>query len=161
MATPILLLTALDDSLVEMVGRKAGADDYLTKPFNMLELTTRIERLLCRVSTSKSRNSHVPQEISTPQSDAPRSVGTAEEDLVCDPASLQDKELWEEIDRRIDEYKDYSRLADLTRQLRGMLDQEKLSPHTDRNSAFLNAADGVIGFLEEIFHEVRSPGRRR
>ena len=34
-ATPILLLTALDDSVVEMAGRKAGADDYLAKPFNM------------------------------------------------------------------------------------------------------------------------------
>jgi two-component system, OmpR family, alkaline phosphatase synthesis response regulator PhoP len=46
--TPVLLLTARDETVDKVVGLKLGADDYLTKPFDMLELTARIEALLRR-----------------------------------------------------------------------------------------------------------------
>ena len=48
LATPILMLTARDQTVDKVLGLKIGADDYLTKPFEMLELLARIEALLRR-----------------------------------------------------------------------------------------------------------------
>jgi len=45
---PILMLTARDDLGDKISGFKAGADDYLTKPFAFAELEVRIEALLAR-----------------------------------------------------------------------------------------------------------------
>ena len=44
--TPIIIITALDDSDSRVVAFGAGANDYLTKPFNLDELVTRIDLLL-------------------------------------------------------------------------------------------------------------------
>jgi two-component system, OmpR family, alkaline phosphatase synthesis response regulator PhoP len=49
MATPILILTARDQTTDKVVGLKLGADDYVTKPFESTELVARIEALLRRV----------------------------------------------------------------------------------------------------------------
>jgi two-component system copper resistance phosphate regulon response regulator CusR len=52
--TPILMLTALDQIQNKVAGLKAGADDYLVKPFHFSELLARIEALLRRhVSSAK------------------------------------------------------------------------------------------------------------
>ena len=48
LATPILLLTARDQIADKVVGLKLGADDYVTKPFDTLELMARVEALLRR-----------------------------------------------------------------------------------------------------------------
>jgi len=48
--TPILLLTALGQTVEKVVGLKLGADDYVTKPFDTFELMARIEALLRRNS---------------------------------------------------------------------------------------------------------------
>ena len=45
---PILMLTARADLVDKVLGLKLGADDYLTKPFEHMELTARIEALLRR-----------------------------------------------------------------------------------------------------------------
>ena len=45
---PILMLTAKSDSLSKVRGLRTGADDYLTKPFDMDELTARIISLIRR-----------------------------------------------------------------------------------------------------------------
>ena len=45
---PILMLTARSDVVDKVVGLKLGADDYLTKPFEMMELLARVETLLRR-----------------------------------------------------------------------------------------------------------------
>jgi diguanylate cyclase (GGDEF)-like protein len=50
--TPILLLTALDTSTAKVMGLDAGADDYLTKPFDLQELSARIRALLRRGSSA-------------------------------------------------------------------------------------------------------------
>ena len=47
-ATPILMLTARGQTVDKVVGLKIGADDYMTKPFEMLELLARVEALLRR-----------------------------------------------------------------------------------------------------------------
>jgi DNA-binding response OmpR family regulator len=46
---PVLMLTARDDETDLLVGLAVGADDYLTKPFSMRELTARVRALLRRV----------------------------------------------------------------------------------------------------------------
>jgi len=44
--TPILIVTALDDTDSKIVAFGAGADDYITKPYHIEELTDRIKELL-------------------------------------------------------------------------------------------------------------------
>jgi len=51
LATPILLLTARGQTSDKVAGFKLGADDYVTKPFDTLELMARIEALLRRAPT--------------------------------------------------------------------------------------------------------------
>ncbi len=46
--TPVLMLTARGQLIDKVLGLKLGADDYLTKPFEMLELTARLEALARR-----------------------------------------------------------------------------------------------------------------
>ena len=54
-STPILMLTARGETIDKVLGLKLGADDYLTKPFEVLELLARIEALLRR-SPQKNQN---------------------------------------------------------------------------------------------------------
>ena len=46
--TPVIMLTARGQVVDKVVGLKLGADDYLTKPFEMVELLARIEAQLRR-----------------------------------------------------------------------------------------------------------------
>src|SRR6478736_6617225 len=45
---PIVMLTAKDSELDKVVGLELGADDYVTKPFSLRELTARIRALFRR-----------------------------------------------------------------------------------------------------------------
>jgi DNA-binding response OmpR family regulator len=47
--TPILMLTARSGELDRVLGLELGADDYLTKPFNVRELVARVKAILRRV----------------------------------------------------------------------------------------------------------------
>jgi len=47
--SPILMLTVKDEELDKVLGLELGADDYVTKPFSLKELTARIKALLRRV----------------------------------------------------------------------------------------------------------------
>jgi two-component system alkaline phosphatase synthesis response regulator PhoP len=47
-ATPVLILTARGEEADKVRGLKLGADDYVTKPFGVLELLARVEALLRR-----------------------------------------------------------------------------------------------------------------
>ena len=46
---PVIMLTARDDAMDKVKGLELGADDYVTKPFNHLELLARIRALLRRL----------------------------------------------------------------------------------------------------------------
>lgn len=54
--TPVLMLTAFDELEDKIKGFDSGADDYLTKPFFMKELTMRINSLLKRSQSSSKNN---------------------------------------------------------------------------------------------------------
>lgn len=53
---PIIMLTARGDDLDRIRGLQLGADDYLPKPFNPLELLARVEAVLRRARLAPSRN---------------------------------------------------------------------------------------------------------
>ena len=52
---PIILLTAKTDDMDKLMGFENGTDDYLTKPFNILELKARIRALLRRSGASEKK----------------------------------------------------------------------------------------------------------
>ena len=52
---PIILLTAKVDDMDKLMGFDHGADDYLTKPFNILELKARIRALLRRSGAAEKQ----------------------------------------------------------------------------------------------------------
>ena len=51
---PILLLTAKDAEVDRVLGLEAGADDYVTKPFSMAELVSRVRAILRRRQLDRS-----------------------------------------------------------------------------------------------------------
>ena len=60
---PVLMLTARDDEADILVGLGVGADDYLTKPFRMRELTARVAALLRRVDRATELASRPPADL--------------------------------------------------------------------------------------------------
>lgn len=56
---PIILLTAKITDMDKLMGFDQGADDYLTKPFNILELKARIRALLRRAGKQEKDNSQI------------------------------------------------------------------------------------------------------
>jgi len=57
---PILMLTSRDTELDRVLGLDVGADDYLTKPFSILELSARTKALLRRVSMLSAKQPELP-----------------------------------------------------------------------------------------------------
>lgn len=56
---PIIFLTAKDTSMDRIAGLKRGADDYLTKPFNLEELLLRVGNLIKRTSKAPDNTPEV------------------------------------------------------------------------------------------------------
>lgn len=52
---PIIMLTARSEDSDKVIGFECGADDYITKPFNILELKARIRALLRRAGVSEQK----------------------------------------------------------------------------------------------------------
>ena len=57
MDIPVIMLTAKDSEYDKVIGLDAGADDYVAKPFGMMELVARIKALLRR--STKKEDAHV------------------------------------------------------------------------------------------------------
>lgn len=51
---PIIMLTAKGDDMDKILGLEYGADDYITKPFNILEVKARIKAIMRRVEPKKA-----------------------------------------------------------------------------------------------------------
>lgn len=54
---PVILLTAKSDRIDKIKGLDSGADDYITKPFDVLELISRIKAVLRRSENAVSQSS--------------------------------------------------------------------------------------------------------
>jgi len=52
---PIIMLTAKGEDINKILGLEYGADDYLTKPFNILELKARIKAILRRANNKETK----------------------------------------------------------------------------------------------------------
>ena len=68
--TPVIFLTARDDEVNVVMGLDLGADDYITKPFRIRELVSRIRSVLRRYSQAPDGPGHVcigPLRIATPE----------------------------------------------------------------------------------------------
>lgn len=50
---PIIMLTARGDDMDKILGLEYGADDYITKPFNILEVKARIKAIMRRVESKR------------------------------------------------------------------------------------------------------------
>lgn len=59
---PIIMLTAKSDDMDKILGLEYGADDYITKPFNILEVKARIKALLRRSTITESVHD-IPQKL--------------------------------------------------------------------------------------------------
>lgn len=56
---PIIMLTARTEDMDKLMGFEHGADDYMTKPFNILELKARIKALLRRSGSFETKQSRL------------------------------------------------------------------------------------------------------
>ena len=77
---PIIMLTAKADDMDKLLGFEHGADDYLTKPFNILELKARIKALLRRSRAGQKQQAQqqsVQQQAAQPVSPAGNGAGAA------------------------------------------------------------------------------------
>ncbi len=77
MIVPILMLTARADEIDKIIGLEVGADDYMTKPFSMRELTARVRAML--------RRTHMIQE-SAEQEGSGIQANVRSGNLAIDPA---------------------------------------------------------------------------
>lgn len=59
---PILMLTARGGELDRVLGLELGADDYLTKPFSVLEMQARVKALLRRSDTTAARSAQLAKQ---------------------------------------------------------------------------------------------------
>jgi len=134
LATPVLMLTARHETEDIAAGFDAGADDYLIKPFQMPELSARIEALLRRPPFGRSQHPTL--------SPLPKSGRLPDEFYRV--AAMNS-----------------GRLAEASAQMRKTFEKEQQTPQTFHSAAFLNAAEVVIDFIEEILAGSRNPKWRR
>ena len=73
---PVIMLTAKSEEIDKVLGLEMGADDYVTKPFSMRELLSRVKAVLRRAGTS------------TPHRDGELSIGTLSMDFNAYTASI-------------------------------------------------------------------------
>lgn len=62
---PIIMLTARSEDADKIIGLESGADDYITKPFNVLELKARIRALIRRAGMASSGKTDEAKETLT------------------------------------------------------------------------------------------------
>ena len=55
-SVPIIMLTAKGDDMDKILGLEYGADDYITKPFNILEVKARIKAIMRRTNKASENN---------------------------------------------------------------------------------------------------------
>ncbi len=62
-SVPVIMLTAKGEDMDKILGLDYGADDYITKPFNILEVKARIKAIIRRVSGSRREREEEEERI--------------------------------------------------------------------------------------------------
>ena len=62
-SVPVIMLTAKGEDMDKILGLEYGADDYITKPFNILEVKARIKAIIRRVAGSRKEKSEEEERI--------------------------------------------------------------------------------------------------
>jgi len=70
----MVIVTGRGDSVDKIVGLEVGADDYVTKPFDLRELLARVKAVLRRIAPATSADGAVPLPGEAPASDAGREL---------------------------------------------------------------------------------------
>jgi two-component system OmpR family response regulator len=87
---PIVMLTALGDTIDRVVGLEVGADDYVTKPFDLRELAARVRAVLRRAEAGDERS---PAPMSQPVRQGARNIACfGQAFLDFDARCLRDRE---------------------------------------------------------------------
>lgn len=60
---PIIMLTAKETEYDKVIALDSGADDYITKPFGLMELVSRVKAVLRRFDTEKEQNTYSYKEL--------------------------------------------------------------------------------------------------
>ena len=60
---PIIMLTAKGEDMDKILGLEYGADDYITKPFNILEVKARIKVIMCRIGGKAKEDANEKAQI--------------------------------------------------------------------------------------------------
>ena len=117
---PIIMLTARSEDADKIIGLESGADDYITKPFNILELKARIRALLRRAGTAKKQ--------------------TPEQTLVCEHITL-------DRDSRSAFRDDYItkpfNILELKARIRALLRRANAAPQQKQPETLLLTAGGI------------------
>lgn len=58
-SVPVIMLTAKGEDMDKILGLEYGADDYITKPFNILELKARIKAVFRRTNDTQKKEQHI------------------------------------------------------------------------------------------------------
>ena len=153
--TPVLMLTALREPEHMVAGLKAGADDYVTKPFEMPELSARVEALVRRSPASRfTGRSPKSQSRTWPRFSSARDIGRA----TCVNSGIEStayfcNELPEEFYRHLNA-KDADWLSKAVSKMRQRLAQEQGMPRTPEMELYFIAEEGIIDFLEELLEKI-------
>jgi DNA-binding response OmpR family regulator len=160
LGTPILLLSAHAETKDKVVGLKSGADAYVTKPFNMLELVARVEALLRRfpVSRSITQCTDPRHKRSIHDSKIFKTRTTVRQHAY--PIVPRESDLREEFRQKLTTYKNSPQLAEIVPRLRTILNEERVSPYTLQDHVLVSVAGGIVEFLEDIIGGIWSTKRR-
>lgn len=82
---PILMLTSKSSELDRILGLETGADDYLTKPFSVLELVARVRALFRRIENIQQTPATNDNLLST----GPLSIDSASREVVLDGEAIE------------------------------------------------------------------------
>jgi DNA-binding response OmpR family regulator len=156
--TPVLILTAGRETEDVIAGFEAGADAYVTKPFDMKELSARVEALLRRTSAgglNSQKDASLPTN-SRRRSAALESGAVGGQSLSQPPKAMRERHLREARGDRFVASGNSSQFVEIVPRLRTMLNEERQSPQTPCSATLLHVAEDVIEFLEEILEDARS-----
>ena len=84
---PIIMLTAKGEDMDKILGLEYGADDYMTKPFNILEVKARIKNILRRAGAGRE-----PAKLVISVRDITINIGTRNVDIAGNHVNLTVKE---------------------------------------------------------------------